>query len=303
MPPLKDNRTLSSDRLFTFRKYQVYDGCNYSISLTHKCNADCPFCIEKLKYLCREEGLTPKTIVDTSTFVFENIQQKQMSITGGEPLRSDLLEPVLRMSQKFAKSVLTTNGTTLWEKLPLLYKYDLKHLNVSRVSINQKKNAAIMRFPFQEDDFGLSLQEVSRIKIPIRMSCLLLREGINTIDMIKEYIDYYASFGVKSFVFRDITSVRTDMVTEPTHNYILNNKIWLKTLDFSSFEHLSTRLGYYYHVEKYNYNGVTVYTEKANLKKAYEMQDNNENIIYELILHPDGKLRRSWDKNMPSILL
>ncbi|MDR3266266.1 MAG: radical SAM protein, partial [Tannerella sp.] len=299
----KDNRTLSPDRLFPVGDYQVYDGCNFSISLTHICNADCTFCIEKLKYMNRAEGLTTEIIENVSDYVFQNIQQKQISITGGEPLRSDSLEAVLMVSQRFKKSVLTTNGTTLWEKLPLLYKYDLKHLNVSRVSINQKKNADIMKFPFYKDDFGLSLQEVSRIKIPVRMSCLLLREGVDTIDMIKEYVDYYAAFGVKSFVFRELTSVSTSMVSENTHNYLLNNKIWLKTLDFSEFEHVSTRLGYYYHVEKYNYNGVTVYTEKANLKKAYEMQDNNKSIVYELILHPDGILRRSWDKNSPSIFL
>ena len=53
-------------------------------------------------------------------------------------------------------------------------------------------------------------------------------------------------------------------------------------------------LGYYYYVEIYNYKGVAVCSESADLRVQKQEKDSHKDFVYEMVFHPNGNLNGSW---------
>lgn len=53
--------------------------------------------------------------------------------------------------------------------------------------------------------------------------------------------------------------------------------------------------GRYYYVEIWNYNGVTIVTERASdVQKVKDLDLDESRLIYEMIFHPTGTLNKGW---------
>lgn len=89
--------------------------------------------------------------------------------------------------------------------------------------------------------------------------------------------------------------------------YLKNNKVYLndiwKCIDKDNrFTPIKQLLGYYYYVEVYKYQGIDMVSESANLVKLYEQKQIANDVVFEMIFHPNGNLNGSWVDNEDILL-
>lgn len=78
--------------------------------------------------------------------------------------------------------------------------------------------------------------------------------------------------------------------------------IW-KCIDKDNrFTPIKQLLGYYYYVEVYKYQGIDMVSESANLVKLYEQKQIANDVVFEMIFHPNGNLNGSWVDNEDILL-
>ncbi len=141
-----------------------------------------------------------------------------------------------------------------------------------------------------------------------RMSCLLLKEGISTLDQVIKYMEFYQSLGIDNIIFRELMDYDNDkMINLFKKQYCIDNKvylndIWAEVDKNKGFTPVRNLLGYYYYVEVYKYQNVDMVSESANLVKLYDEKAKHKNIVYEMVLHPNGKVNGSWVDNEDVLL-
>ena len=89
--------------------------------------------------------------------------------------------------------------------------------------------------------------------------------------------------------------------------YLKENKVYLndiwKCIDKDNrFTPVKQLLGYYYYVEVYKYQGIDMVSESANLVKLYEQKQIANDVVFEMIFHPNGNLNGSWVDNEDILL-
>lgn len=306
---------------FTFESgdWNVYKNFNFSIFIDDYCNADCKFCVAQLRYA--NKGLIYKKDKLDNEEWFKRCEEilklirplnPSISITGGEPTISKKLVRTLEMvnDMGFRKRTITSNGSHLFDKvsnkmiIDHLIDNGWNHLNISRPAITNEETQRIMRFNNEE---GFCSNEMMKDIISItngcnmkhRISCLLLKECVNSVDKMKEYLDNYIELGANNFIFRELMDYDTTAINLEKTNYCIENKvrlndIWANIDNYPEFEKYLNILGYYYYVEIYKYRGVTVASESANMvQQGIEIQ-KHPNRVYEMVFHPNGNLCASW---------
>jgi len=293
-------------------EYRFYNPCNLNVFITNTCQNACDFCINK--------GQTDQFRMSDTTYYedLENGLEKlsgvklEATITGGEPTMSKKLIPVLEMVNElgFRKRTITTNGSHLFDKvgnkmvIDHLMDNGWNHLNISRPAISDEAAKRLMRFNNEE---GFCSNEMMRDIIDItnhsdmkhRISCLLLKEEVNSVEKMKEYLDTYIDMGANNFIFRELMDYDTTAINLEKTQYCVDNKvklndIWAKIDDYPEFEKYLNILGYYYYVEIYKYRGATVASEGANMVQQGLEVKNHPNRVYEAVFHPNGNLCASW---------
>lgn len=299
----------------------VYDNFNFSIFVDDYCNADCGFCVAQLRYENKGQLYKRIKINDDVEYLkrLEEILIKvrplnpSVSLTGGEPTKSSKLIPILKLLEKynFRKRTITSNGSGLFDivegkpVIQYLIDYHITHLNISRAHYKENINKKIMKFKTNENYTSNELiEKISNYlkgKSPhIRMSCLLLKNGINSIEEMKKYMDYYINKGIDNFIFRELMDYdKNNMCNVEKMNYCRNNKIKLNNIwsvidNDSLFKFKLNLLGYYYYVEIYDYKTATMASESANLIKLELEKNKHRDNVYEMVFHPNGNLNGSW---------
>lgn len=133
-------------------------------------------------------------------------------------------------------------------------------------------------------------------------------EGINDMNGIIRYLDYYNSLYIDNVIFRE--TMDYDEQAMKNHDkmaYLKNNKVYLndiwKCIDKDNrFTPIKQLLGYYYYVEVYKYQGIDMVSESANLVKLYEQKQIANDVVFEMIFHPNGNLNGSWVDNEDILL-
>lgn len=298
----------------------VYKNFNFSIFIDDYCNADCKFCVAQLRYEHKSLMYEKTHITDKQEYLRRLDEvlaivrplDPSISITGGEPTLSPILTDVMKLVDKygFRKRTITTNGSGLFNIqdgdtiLNNLIKYHWNHLNISRASYDDKLNREIMRYNCEDSYCSVEmLQEILRIcngsDLHHRLSCLLLKESVNSVAEIKNYIDFYASVGANNFIFRELMDYNASAVNQEKIDYCVANKIKLNDIwhDFEKFPEFKPHLnilGYYYYVEIYKYLGMTVASESADLNQQYVEKAKHPDMVYEMVFHTNGNLCGSW---------
>ena len=311
---------------------KVYKNFNFSIFLTDKCNADCKFCVAQLRYehknlMYNKEKIIPDTITP-SDIRYAGYKEKYLqrleevlstirplnpsvSITGGEPtINPDLLMDVMYLVNKynFRKRTLTTNGSYLSHNMIKKFaKYKLDHINISIPHYDPKVNHALMAMhPLERNEFMIldSLKEnIDFIKnegISPRISCLLTKEGISTVEDIKRYIDIFNKYyWCDNFIFRqmmqhDKTAINQEKIEYCDKNVVYLDDIWKEMDKDEYFTPYLNLIGYYYYVEIYKHNNITIASEAADLNVQYNEKKKNKDLVYEMVFHPNGNLCGSW---------
>ncbi len=308
---------------FASGEKRVYKNLNFSIFVDDYCNADCKFCVAQLRYAHRSLIYNKNHIDDPDKYLsrLEEVLKQvrslnpSVSITGGEPTVSPILTEILKLvdKYKFRKRTITTNGSGLLNTqdndiiLNNLIKYNWNHLNISRTHYNDSVNKRIMRYNTEKEYctnemFKEILSLINKTDIRSRLSCLLLKEGICSVEEIKKYIDIYINLGENNFIFRELmdydrTAVNKEKKEYCDKNKIRLNNIWEDMENYPEFEPYLNILGYYYYVEIYKYRNSTIASESANLNRQYEEKLKHNNMVYEMVFHTNGNLCGSWIEN------
>ena len=304
---------------------KVYKNFNLSIFVDDYCNANCRFCVAQLRYQNRNLMYQKKHIEDRDKYLYrlERILaavrplNPSISLTGGEPTLSPNFVDILKLVDKygFRKRTITTNGSALLKTVDnstvveQLIKYHFNHLNISKVSSDDFLNSQIMNYSidspycfFNNSDLKDVLDITNKSDLHHRISCLLLKESVNSVDKIKRYIDDLQECGANNFIFRELmdydkSAVNTDKIQYCDANKIKLYDIWQQFDDDPLFTPWLNILGYYYYVEIYKYNHCTVASESADMNIQYREKAANPNIVFEMVFHNNGNLCGSWVDN------
>lgn len=301
------------------RPVRVYANANLSIYSAQSCNARCPFCVEELRPASRGVELALQKTTETDEVrYFTRLERvlnalrpldPSVSVTGGEPSLYPRLPAILRLlaAHNARKRTVTTNGSGLLELregrtvLDWVTAAGVRHLNISRAHPDDERNATLMRLPG-----GLTLPQmrgvVSQARAGgtrVRLSCVLLRGAIDSVDGIRRYLDFAAGLGVDNIIFRQLMKT-SPSAYEANHvvRYGDSRRVFLEplldALDAEGFTFRRQIIGYYYYVEVWRYGAIDVVFEEADLARLEESKRADPGLIHELIFHPNAELASTW---------
>lgn len=316
-----------NDFNFEGKQRRVYSNVNLSIFTDDYCNANCKFCVAQLRFENKGQMYKKDRITSDEEYfarldeVLEKLRplNPSISITGGEPTKSHRLVPILRLIEKYGyrKRTLTTNGSGLFdivEGKPIIQHITdnhFQHLNISKAHFDEDINKRIMQYEtgYTSNEDIAKIATFSKMhNLRPRLSCLLLKEGISNKEDILKYLEFYQSLGIDNIIFRETMDYNEEtMCNIPKMKYLKENKVKLndiwKTIDGDDrFTPVRQLLGYYYYVEVYKYQNVDMVSESANLVKLYEQKQIAEDVVFEMIFHPNGNLNGSWVDNEDILL-
>lgn len=306
---------------FTFdMPRKVYANCNLSIFVDDYCNADCKFCVAQLRYENRSKIYQKAKIEDDEEY-FRRLEEVlaiiaplnvSVSLTGGEPTISPRIFRILELLDKYhiRKRTITTNGSALLREvkgkkiIDYLIDAKLDHLNISKAHYDETINKSIMPYECGEycsnEDLSQIIPYALSHNLRPRLSCILLKEGIHDLPGMIKYIEFYKKLGIDNIIFRELMDYdKKSMINQEKVEYCEKNKIrlndvWQHVDKDSRFVPEKNILGYYYYVEIYNYKGIAVCSESADLRVQKAEKDSNTDVVYEMVFHPNGNLNGSW---------
>lgn len=304
---------------------EIYANFNFSVFLDDYCNAQCKFCVANIR--CRSEkrknifgknyGEYLKSL--DKIFAFIRPYNPTISLTGGEPALYPCFKEVAALVNKynFRIKAITTNATQLLKNngsvIKELADNNWTYLNMSLPHWQEDIIRKVMRY---KEDIPASFKDLlaevrtflNGTNIKPRLSCVLLKEGINCLDDCIKYINFYNKLGYDNFIFRQLTNfteenANLDIIRYNEDNLVRCLDIWQENDRRNLFTFFKRNIGYYYYVELYKYSGCTVAFEAADLaRRAQEMAKHNLNRIYEVVYHPNGNLCSGWDGGKEIIL-
>ncbi|MBM3199529.1 radical SAM protein [Candidatus Woesearchaeota archaeon] len=309
------------------KNYLAYGNVNLSVFVSDYCNASCNFCVAQLRYFHDGVDYIKPVITDEKEYygklkvMLDTVKplDPSVSLTGGEPTLDPKLPMILNIldSYNVRKRTITTNGSGLLKKvkgsndtiLDRLADYKLQHLNISRAHYDEKTNDRIMGLknpPLSDSE----LEEIIRISnennIRPRLSCILIKEGVNSVKEMVKYMDWAESIGIDNVVFRqlmkfDEKTVKPGRIPDFCKSQGVNLIPLWESLDKDErFSFTTQILGYYYYVEVFKYKNIDMVSEMADLtliekeKERSLKKTNGVPVIYELVFHPNGNLCGSW---------
>ena len=251
---------------------------NFSIILPGGCNAKCKFCFNK-----ELPTIQPTNIKDYLSNLKNWLQMLdkqfyQISLTGGEPMISPYLEPLLGMlsgyRDRFTNILLTTNGTNLLNKIDIL-SASIDHINISRHHYDEKKNNEIFGNDYSLNDIVLEdiIDKFGEVGIDVSVNCVINNKTDK--DFILNYIKWAKGIGVYAIRFRmENGELKAAPVEKEFDNY--------KVLWEGKCPVCRTILK--------RIKGMDVYFKSSVLEPSKIIKDS----IFELIYEPDGKVYQDW---------
>jgi cyclic pyranopterin phosphate synthase len=178
----------------------------------------------------------------------------------------------------------------------------VRNLNISLAHPDPKRNAVLMQLPH-----GLSLAQLREVVSQaraagtrVRLSCVLVRDAIDSLDGIRRYLDFAAGLGVDNVIFRQL--MKTDPASHALNHVVRfsdSRRVFLEPLldaldlevDFAFSRQI---VGYYYYVEVWRWGALDVVFEEADLAQLEAAKQADREVIHELVFHPNGTLASSW---------
>lgn len=300
----------------------VYKNFNFTIFIDSYCNADCRFCVEQIK--TKNTGCIEKHRLDDKEKYLEQLDvalskvrelNPSISITGGEPVLCPWFGEVLKLLKKyrFRKTVITTNGSGILSHVDEIIDAGISHVNFSRPHFKPDIVQDIMRFKEEKyaDYFEELRQAIERLEaggVRTRFNCILTKNGINSVELMKTYMDYVISLGCHHVVFRELmsfneeTSLNEEKKKYASENRVFINELWKQIDADKAFRYSMNMQGHYYYIEIYEYRNLTMVSERANLKSLEDNYEKNKDYIYEMVFHPNGNLCAGWTEDKDVIL-
>jgi organic radical activating enzyme len=275
------------------KEWAMYDDFwmrHIHVKMTDRCDAHCPFCIEKDSHI--KEDRTRLT-ANLETLLTELDQQQMdgtVSITGGEPslcAHAGEVVDIIKRHNRFL-NINTNFHHTIDSTL------DPDWLNISRHQIDQDPYTRIWGL-----DFGM-LDEYKKEhkKTKARIQCVLHPHGLQSVDDIRRFIDVYASsLLIDDFSFRRLINTKDG---EAERDLFVEFKEYL--FNHATFVEQTIQDYYIYEIYELDGNLITIsFSDMALLKKLESREPDN--LLREIIIHPDGLVSGSWYRDRKIIIL
>lgn len=267
------------------------------LKLTDVCNAKCGFCVEQ-KVIKQENSKRFIERVDAMMCEMERAGiLYSVSVTGGEPLMFDRFDELCEVLKKHDIKFLTmnTNGKLLEQNLN---KIDglFDFVDISRHNADDSRNNLIFNqsMPTIEDLRNIK----SKLKhTRMRIQCVLC--DINTIKDLEKFIDIF-SFA-DDLSFRKLMKLSKDSGIE----YDDKAEFYHELLEyvFSNFEFVEQTVQDYYVYEIWRHKDINITFSYSNMEMLYKVENMEDDAVCrEFIVHPDGTISGSWNKNKKIIL-
>jgi MoaA/NifB/PqqE/SkfB family radical SAM enzyme len=232
----------------------------YIIPVGSRCNASCKFCITNLRSTPKKEFLD---ISDLKRTLSQNLFKKIEITGGGEPLLHPKINEIISLCTLHAPTQLYTNG----KLINLLRKNNLRFLCLSRAHHNDNQNKEIMGISYP-------IQKVRELDIPLKLSLLLHKSGINDAPGVRDYIKWAKKIGATEVVVRQL----------------FDQEFSNKNSEFVSTKNLFSQLK----IKNDGSKGGNPIFYLNDIKVEFEYIScscENQNPI----LHSDGKLTKDWN--------
>ncbi|MDH4183849.1 MAG: radical SAM protein [Nitrospinota bacterium] len=318
---LEENSTAGRTVSFSLwgREVKAYANANLSVISAQECNADCPFCVEKLRSASRGISFTRARPMGEGEYMnrlaaaLEALRplNPSVSITGGEPSLDPALPRVLALlrMKRARKLTMTTNGAGLFlqrngkRTLDWIIDCGVEKLNISRASADEARNGRVMRMSDGLDnrDLGKAIALAKAGGLRPRLSCALIDGEVDSLDGIMEYVEFARGLGADNVIFRELMRPEAAAMdpADPVAQYCQRKKIPLGPIlerisQSEEFEFVRQVMGYYYYVEVWRVDGVDVVFESADLARIEIMKKLHPAVVHELVFHPGGRLCSTW---------
>lgn len=173
------------------------------INVTDRCNAACPFCVNKKRVLTENADLVRfrNALRIAAPYV------SGISFTGGEPMLDvDLLCTMINIAdQELDNNIefdMVTNGTNL-HMLPVLPVLNrLSSIHISRHAVDDDDNRNLMMWN-GAPGWGVIRELVSKMIDPgaIVLNCVLQKGGVQDMNGVCSYLDKAIEAGIKNTSF------------------------------------------------------------------------------------------------------
>lgn len=298
----------------------VYANANLLIYSSQACNARCAFCVEELRPASRGVALNQQDTVEVDDARYFTAMQTVLdalsplnpvvAMTGGEPSQDPRLPRIVRTLQTHGarKSTLTTNGSGLLdvrEGRPLIdwiADSSVAHLNIGRAQWGERINAKLMRYGHSPN--AQTLREIvgraQRRGTRVRLSCLLVANGIDDVAGVLRYLDFAVGVGVDNVIFRQLVQIdpsttQANFVTKVSdRRRVAMMPLLAERAMHAGLTFQRQVMGYYYYVELRCYRGIDVVFEGAELAQLERTKASMPDVIQELIFHPNARLASTW---------
>jgi GTP 3',8-cyclase len=172
------------------------------ISVTDRCNFRCTYCMPKevfgrdYAFLAREELLSFEEITRLAR-VFAGHGVSKVRLTGGEPLLRRGLERLVEMLARIegiTDVALTTNGSALAAKVPVLKRAGLTRVTVSLDALDDETFGAMndVRFPVARVLDGIEAAAAAGLA-PVKVN-MVVKRGVND-ESILPMAEYFRGSG------------------------------------------------------------------------------------------------------------
>jgi len=196
----------------------------YLIPVESVCNGKCNFCITKSRKMVDSEFIDLSKLKELDKF--KNIQKIEIT-GGGEPSFHPKINEIINFCSKKWITSIYTNGSFSPVKN---YKIEIC---VSRIHYDNTINEQIMGVKYDFDKYK---------NFKVKLSLMLHKEGINSIDKLEKYLFWAKEKGVKKVVIRKIAYNNTWKSYKISKKYNINindsfrRKIEEKYGDFVEFD-------------------------------------------------------------------
>ena len=271
----------------TYRMYKDEWKHHVHLKCYNLCDANCPFCIERVS---RHDANEPLTFLKSTEELLQQLHdQKQLytvSITGGEPTMFPQIDRLIEVANRFPLKLfsMNTNGRFL-DKITVPFK---GWANISKHNIHDQN---VMRRDWEVTPKFLRFMRCKQPQLNIRFQCVLgVEGGLQSIKDITRFMSVFQDV-VDDFSFRSLIIENADgEVPELFKKF----RKWL----FDAGWCVEQTIQDYYVYEVFHPPGhkpITISWSNMGLLQRYN-ETHNSNFLEEIIVHPDGMITGSWNR-------
>lgn len=262
----------------------------FQISITDRCDDNCPFCISKMTYQ-----------LDHKIFNWDNLHNaihfarskgcRVAKITGkwGEPLMvPERISGLLPRLHGFDVE-LQTNAQKIYAQRSVWVDWQNLGLNIVSISTvhwDRSVNETIFNSP---PYLPTAIEYLKNLGYIVRLNCLLIKDFIDSPWTVDDFIDKLSNADQISFIPIDKSDKYTvSTLASNAYDWVLNHELSIEEKQ-AIFDFLSSK---YKVIDENDYS--TTFERGiyfADCLKAPKNKDKYRHIIY----FPDGTLRSSWE--------